>query len=90
MDSRTDTVDWHARKTHSIPTRPKPASTTNFLKAREEDQSRTKGLLAAGKRVADGERSEVEQFQGLKRGAGTAKALKSMQKGVKKATEGMQ
>ena len=57
IDSRTETVDWYAWSTRSIPARPKPASSEvpEFVQARQQDKQRVKGLLAAGKRVAEGE-----------------------------------
>lgn len=101
MEISTDAVDW--THYHTIPARPKPGSdeVRSFIRTREADREHTKDLLAAGKRVATGEMSAVEkngaakelqQFQGSKggHGDGSSKVLKSMQKGVKEATKGMQ
>jgi hypothetical protein len=67
MDLHTETIDWYARNTHTMPVRPKPASNERqvFVKAREEDKERVKDLLGAGKRVSEGE-TEVRQGEGTR------------------------
>jgi hypothetical protein len=109
IDLHTQAIDGYARRTYSLPYRPKPASNErqDFEKARQDDKERVKGLLGAGKRVSEGEIGVV-QAQGAEReaeggrakeifghdrkdsGVDGAKALKQVQKGVKKMTKGLE
>lgn len=111
MDLRTDSIDWAARRNYELPYHAKstskssesePSKSEEYLKARQADRERVKNLLAAGKRISEGERAAVEGngtasnaeearakeiFQAGPKGGGEARGvLQDMLKGARKMT----